>query len=385
MKGHITKRSPGTWSIVIELGRDNNGKRKQQWSTVNGTKKEAETEMRRIITSIENGDYIEPSKLTVGKYLERWLEQIKPTITTKTYIRYESICIKHLVPALGNHKIKRLAGLHIESYYTKARKEGRIDGKGRLAERTLLHHHRVLSEAMKHAVKLKLRSSNPASDVTTPKPTKVRVTALDEEQTVALLKVAENTELYAPILFAVTTGLRRGEIVGLKWADIDLENAIVSVNRAVQQTKGLVEIKLPKTTSGTRSISIPGIAVDALQVHKAAQNKQRLLCGPVYQNDDWVFARDDGALWKPDSFTQAYRRFIEKSGLPKVGFHTLRHSHASQLLKMGVHPKVAQERLGHSSIAITMDLYSHLLKGVQKEAANKIDQALRNELKRTSK
>ncbi|MDH5327985.1 MAG: site-specific integrase [Gammaproteobacteria bacterium] len=237
---------------------------------------------------------------------------------------------------------------------------------------------------MKRAVKLKLRSRNPVEDVESPRPVSKEVQALDEEQTVALLKVAEGTPLYMPILFAVTTGLRRGELVGLKWKDIDLETSGVTVSRSIQQTKGKVEIKKPKTESSKRTVTIPSIAMEALQTHRIEQNKQRLKLGKIYQNEDWVFAKPDGSLWKPDSLTQAFRKLISDSGLPKVRFHDLRHSHASQLLKKGVHPKVAQERLGHSSIAITLDLYSHLLKGVQEEAASKVDEALRSAIKKPS-
>ncbi len=381
MKGHIKKRG-NSWSIVIYLGRNTEGKRQYKWHTVSGTKKDAEREMHQLLVALGDGKYIEPNKLTVREYLYKWLELVKPKLTLKTYSRYEEICEKHLIPALGHHRLMKLNGLHIEDYYAQARESGRVDGKGGLSEQTLLHHHRVLKEALQKAVRLKQRSGNPADDVDTPKPRKNQVKVLDEEQTIKLLEAA-GTQLYTPILLTVTTGLRLGELLGLRWKDV--KGGKISVRQTLQRIKGhgLVLKDYPKSKSSARNVSLPSLALEVLKAHKVEQSKIRLLLGPDYRKDlDLVFPAWDGSPWSPDSVSHMFKRLAKKLGYHDITFHGLRHTHASHLLKQNVHMKIASERLGHSSINITMDLYSHLLDGMDDEAANKIDQALRAAMKK---
>lgn len=378
MKGHIRRRGKDSWALVIDLGRSPGGKRLQKWHTVRGKKSEAEAELRRLLTAMDGGTYVEPNKLTVSKYLQQWLELVQPNVAPKTYARYAEIVNKHLIPALGQHRLMKLNGLHIEAYYAEARKSGRLKGGGGLSERTLLHHHRVLNEALRRAVRLKLRAGNPAQDVDAPKPSQREVNALDEQQTASLLKAATGTSIYAPILVAVTTGLRLGELLALRWSDVDLDGGIIKVRRTLQRIgKELVFKDTPKTRSSARKVSMLALTTEALRTHKAEQNKERLLMGPDYARHGLVFARADGSPWAPDTISKAFGRLARSQGLEGITFHTLRHSHASHLLRQNVHMKVASERLGHSTIKITMDLYSHLLDGMQDEAAAKVDSALR--------
>jgi integrase len=201
--------------------------------------------------------------------------------------------------------------------------------------------------------------------------------ALDETQTARLLSAARGTRLYVPIVLAIGTGMRRGEILAVRWRDADLVKGTLSVTQSLEQTAGNLRFKAPKTAKGRRVIALPSLVVDELVRHKGEQAQQRLLLGPGYQDCGLVVARADGSPVKPDRFTQEFLDLIRNHNLPRVRFHDLRHSHASQLFKQGVHPKIVSERLGHSTIGITLDTYSHLLPGMQEEAAERFDVALR--------
>jgi integrase len=201
--------------------------------------------------------------------------------------------------------------------------------------------------------------------------------AIDEKSTASLLEAARDTRVHIPVLVAVTTGLRRGEVLALRWSDIDLDNSTLTVRRSVEQVKRQVTFKPPKTAKGRRLISLPSFTVDAFRKHRAEQAQERLQMGKGYEDQDLLFAQYDGNVWLPDLFTASFRRMVRNAKIGHIRFHDLRHSHATQMLMQGIHPKVVSERLGHSSIAITLDTYSHVLPGIQEEAAAKIDAALR--------
>ena len=217
-----------------------------------------------------------------------------------------------------------------------------------------------------------------------PRAPKGEIRALDTESLRELLGVAKGTNLYAPILIAVTTGLRRGELLGLKWSDIDLTDRFLHVRRSVEQVRGDVRVKAPKTEKSSRKVTLPRITVTELQRHSLLQKKDRLRLGPIYSDADWVFSREDGAIWNPDTFTRAFRRLLRDSKLDSIRFHDLRHTHATQLLKDGIFIKVVSERLGHSSVQITLDTYAHVLPSMQDEAAERIDSAISDLLRNSN-
>jgi integrase len=378
MRGHIRKRSRASWAIVIDLGRDPGGKRRQKWHTVHGTKQDAERELANLLNSIHKGDYVEPSKMTVSDYLSNWLaEYAKLNVSPKTYERYMDIISKNILPALGEYHLSKLRPLHIQSFYTDALTQGRKDGRGGLSAQTVLHFHRVLRKALQQAVKWQLLARNPTEAVEAPRPQRKEMHAVDETGTARLLHAVEGMRLYMPVLLAVMTGMRRGEILALRWQDTDLEKGKIAVRRSLEQTRDGLRFKQPKTGKGMRSIALPGIAVQTLRRHKIAQAQERLRLGPAYEDNDLVCPRLDGGPWAPDSLSTAFAGLIRRSDLPRVRFHDLRHSHATQLLRHGIHPKVVSERLGHSKVGITLDTYSHVLPGMQEEAASKVDAALR--------
>jgi integrase len=251
----------------------------------------------------------------------------------------------------------------------------------------VLHHHRILRQALRQAVRWRLISIDPTDAVKPPKPERKDVELLDEKQTAAVLEAAEGKSLFIPILVAVTTGLRRGELLALKWRNVDLTRGVLTVVESLEETKeGGLRFKTPKTKGSRRSVTLPGITVDALRGHKTRQAERLLRLGIRQDAESLVCGRYDGKPRSPRAFTKEYTVFMEtiraaapdgSTDIPRVTFHGLRHSHATQLLRSGIHPKIAQERLGHSTIAVTLDLYSHVSETMQDEAAQQVDIALR--------
>ncbi len=378
MKGHIRKRGKRSWAVVIDLGCDANGKRRQKWHTVHGAKRDAQRELADLLSSLNKGDYVEPSRMKVSEYLDRWLsEYAKLNVSPKTYERYTDIISRNIKPALGEYHLSKLRPLHIQSFYTDALTQGRKDGRGGLSAQTVLHFHRVLRKALQQAVKWQLLARNPTEAVEPPRPQRKEMRVVDEAGTARLLQAVEGARLYMPVLLAVMTGMRRGEILALRWQDTDLEKGQVAVRRSLEQTRDGLRFKAPKTGKGMRSVALPGIAIQVLRRHKTEQAQERLRLGPAYEDNDFVCPRPDGSPWPPDSLSTAFAGLIRRSDLPRIRFHDLRHSHATQLLRHGIHPKVVSERLGHSKVGITLDTYSHVLPGMQEEAASKVDAAMR--------
>jgi integrase len=385
MKGHIKKRSKQSWSIWIDLGRDGNGRRRQKCITVRGRRKDAERELARIVNEIETGAFVEPSHMTVATYLKRWLDHARNRVSPKTHERYAELSRTHITPRIGSYKLSQLKPLHIQELYSYALEKGRKDGRGGLSPQTVVHIHRLLRAALQQAVRWQLLARNPADAVDPPRPPKTEMKALTEAETAALLRVAEGSSLYLPILVAVVTGLRRGELLSVRWSDIEFGTGETSIQRTLEQTSEGLRFKEPKTQKASRTVTIPAIAVDALKAHKVHQAERRLMLGPAYEDHGLVFARDDGSPWPPDTFSTAFAVLIRRSSLPHVRFHDLRHSHASQLLRQGVHPKVVSERLGHSSVKTTLDIYSHVVPGMQHDAAVGIDRAMRQAINNEDK
>jgi integrase len=381
MRGHIRKRSKDSWEITIDLPRGLDGKRRQKTQTIKGTKKDAEKEMTNLLNRLDKGSYVKAHKKTVTEYLNEWLNHIEQTtIGRKTFEGHKQHIEIYITPIIGDIDLLRLEPFDIETMYTELRKSGRKKSKGGLSEQTIKHIHSTLNNALKRAVKWKLLVNNPCNDVDKPKPKKVEMQALDENEIASLIRSSENTRMYAPIIVAVTTGLRRGELLAMRWKDLDFKRQVLHVRQTVETTKTNLSFKEPKSKSGKRSITLPQVTIDALLKHRKEQNEQRLMLGSGYKNLDLVFPNYDGDIWHPDVFSNVFRRLAIKIKLKTTRFHDLRHTHATQLLLQGIHPKVVQERLGHSTIVITLDTYSHVLPNMQEEAAEKIDSAIRNAL-----
>ncbi len=258
--GSIARRGKTSWRLKYDVARDQDGKRQIRYATVRGTKKDAQRELNRILHEIDEGAFVDATKETLGDYLDRWLRDYARTnVAGKTYERYSEIVTGHLKPALGKIILKDLKPLHIQGYYSDALESGRLDGNGGLAPRTVHHHHRVLSEALRQAVRWRMLSINPAEAVTPPKPEEVEINILDTAELGHVLQEARPTRSYPAILLAATTGLRRGEVLAVRWRDIDLESAVLTVNQAIEETKAGLRVKAPKTKRSRRNITLPGV------------------------------------------------------------------------------------------------------------------------------
>lgn len=382
MKGHIRRRGKKSWAIVIELGRDAHGKRKQRWHSVKGTKRDAEQELHRLVHSFAQGSYVDPHKVTVGEFLDQWLAAYaKGNVSGKTFERYQQIVRNDLTPALGSILLAKLQPMQIQSYYTKALASGRKDGRGGLAPKTVIQYHRILREALQHAVKWRLLAINPCTLVEPPKVQPKEIRVLDSAEAASLLRMVQGKRLYYPILVGLSTGMRRGEVYALRWKNVDLHKGLLRVVESLEQTKSGLIFKTPKSAKGRRSIALSPVVVQELRRHKREQTTHRLALGPVYQNNDLVFPRADGTPWPPNQVSTLFKHLVRGTALEWANLHTLRHTHATDLLREGIHPKVVSEQLGHSTVALTLDVYSHVMPSMQDDAARALDATLRAAIK----
>jgi integrase len=376
MKGHIRERSLGHWAIVLEIRDAESGKRKRKWHSFKGTKREAQIERSRLIAELAGGNYVETTRLTVSDFLERWIEHMQGQVSPRSHERYAELCRKNIMPLLGGLMLTKLQPAHISQAYAKALTSGRRDGKGGLSARTVTHLHRVLREALQQALRWQLLARNPVDAVKPPKVSRKTMQTYDMAQTAELLETLRGERLFVPVILAVLCGLRRGEIAAIRWGQIDLAKAQLSVSRSAEQTRAGVRYKEPKS-GRSRTVALSQTVVEELRAHRVSQAQELLRLGVRVTDETFVCARKDGNPLQPDSFTHDWDRKIAKTTLPRLRFHDLRHAHATHLLSSGVHPKVASERLGHSKIGITLDLYSHVLPNMQSDAAAIVDGALR--------
>ena len=230
-----------------------------------------------------------------------------------------------------------------------------------------------------------LLARNPIQAVEPPKAQRQEMHALDEDETATLLGLLAESRLYMPVMLAITTGLRRGEILGLCWKNVDLATGTIMVVQSLEQTKERVRLKSPKTHRSRRSIALADMTVEALRSHRVKQAEERLALGPSYEDHDLVCPRPGGSPWPPDMFSTAFAAFVRRSGMKPFRFHDLRHSHATHMLRAGVHPKIVSERLGHSAVGITLDTYSHVLPGMQEDAVRLLDGVLAKAIKKADK
>ncbi len=379
MSGSVINRPKGSdkWSIILEQRDPATGKRKRKWHSFTGTRKEAVIERARLVTETNGGTYVEPSKVALLQFFDRWLRHIKPNVSPRTHERYEQIALKNIAPLLGAKILSKLAPIEISEAYAKALKSGRRDGKGGLSARTVLHMHRVLFSALDQAERWKMVARNPAALLEKrdrPKIEKRTVKTIGAPATAAVLDAARERRLFIPLVLGTLCGLRRGEITALRWKSIDLDGAQLAVIASTEQTDA-GDVREKEAKSGrARTIALPSLAVEELRRWRLVQAEELLRLG-IRADDGWhVVTQADGSPLQPRSLTHVVSAFLKEWGMT---LHGLRHSHASHMLASNVHPKIVQERLGHSSIAITMDIYSHLMPNMQEGAASAVDGVLR--------
>ena len=316
-------------------------------------------------------------RTTLGEWMQQWLEgYVRLCCAPRTYEGYERNIRCHINPALGLIMLSELRPEHLDVFYSSLLKEGRIDGKGGLAGQSVLHIHRILSEALTFAVKRGLLFRNIADLVDPPRVSQFDRKTLTPEEVMRLLEAARGSPYFPAINMGEKTGMRQGEILGLRWRDVDFEQKSVSVVQVLHKRRGVCYFREPKSRSSRRRIATQPSLVKFLQWHRAEMEGINLLLGRTLTPDDLVFAKPDGSPLDPSTLQHAFRRIVRAAGLEGIRFHDLRHTHASLLLMAGVHPKIVQERLGHSTVAITLDLYSHTVSSLQMAAACHYDEMM---------
>ena len=367
MIGRIRRRSKHSWEICIDIGRDAQGKRQRKFENVKGKKADADRRLRELIALRDGGIPLTTEKATVAEFFEVWFTARERNIRPRTLHGYRGYVRRYVLPSLGAMRLSQLQPAHLDTLYSEMERKG-------LSGTTVLQMHRILSEGLKHAMRWGLVTRNVAQAVTTPKKARPEIRYLLASQLNHLLSSLKNEWFGPAVHLAAYTGMRRGELVGLRWSDIDLDRGTISVRRSMVRIggQGFVETE-PKTAKGRRLISITDAAILMLKKLRANEAERRLTAGPAWQENDLVFTSALGAPVDPDTLSHAFSDAIKDLGLPKVRLHDLRHSHATLMLSAGVHPKIVQERLGHANIAITLDTYSHIIPGLQETAAKTFD------------
>ncbi len=312
-----------------------------------------------------------------------WLQgYVELNCSPRTKASYEMIIRRHLIPELGGILLSQLGPRHLQAFYSQQKVQGRVDGKGPLSSKTVRYCHSLLAEALEHAVKMGLVSRNVARATEAPRVDHKVMSTLMLEDIPKFLGAAKGTPYHTLFYLLLHTGLRRGEALALRWKNVDLGLSslgvlgYLSVTETVYKLAGDYIVKEPKTPSSRRRIALPPSLVLVLRQHRAEQEAQQALLGKPLTDNHFVFANPDGNPLDPSTVSHAFNKVIHKAGLPHIRLHDLRHTHASLLLQAGVHPKVVQERLGHSSIRVTLDTYSHVMGGLQEAAAQHFDELL---------
>ena len=367
MRGHIKKRGKNSYSIVISTGRDPaTDKYKYQWTSVKGTKKEAEKRLAELLHQLDNGTFIKPGKVTVGEYLERWLrEYVKPNLSPRGFERYESIVRVHIVPSLGSIVLTQLRPEHMQRHYTAMLSRG-------LSALTVRYHHTVMHKALQTAMKWGLLGRNAADGTDVPRARRKDMQTWDDFEVRQFLEAAKSSPYYALFHTALFTGMRRSEMLALQWRDISVHQ--VHVNRSLHQLQDRSYVfTQPKSAKSRRTIALAPSSLLTLMEHKEKQEEACAVLGGPLQKDDLVFSTLEGRPLRPSTVSRAWTTLAARAGVKVIRLHDARHTHASLMLKQGVHPKIVQERLGHASIQVTLDTYSHVAPGLQEAAAESFD------------
>ena len=380
MRGNVTQRGERSFRLKFDAGGDlATGKRLTRFVTFRGTKREAQKELARLISQVSDGSYIEPAKLTVADYVRRWIDNAEVlNLRPKTAERYRQLIEGQIIPHLGALAVQKLRPAAIVSWHATLLKSGGAKGKG-LSARTVGHAHRVLGKALKDAVPGGLLLRNPAADISPPRVPDDEMKVLDAGQVATVLESMADTPIFTAVIIFMATGLRRGELMGLQWGDVNLDTGRLEIRRAVEKTKAYgLQLKPPKTKRGRRGITLPAYAIEVLKQHRTAALETRMSLGiGKLPPEAFVFGAIDGSVRDPDRMTQDWKRFTAARKLPKVTLQGLRHTHASALLASGIDVVKASHRLGHSSPKVTLQVYAHLFSSDDADAAAVTERIIR--------
>jgi integrase/predicted RNA-binding Zn-ribbon protein involved in translation (DUF1610 family) len=410
MAGHIRRRgSRGSWEFIIDIGprraqrcaacgkrfwverralercpscggelteRDERCRRTQAGFR---TRRECEQAMSKALAALSEQKLVLPSRITVRDFLmNEWLPVVKINLRPTTAASYESLSVWHIIPRLGSLPLQRLSAAHINSLYAYLLDEGRVRTHAGLSASSVRRVHAVLHRTCRDAVRWGILSVSPADGADPPKVTASpdQRTVWSAEQLSAFLTSVADDRLSALWRLLCLTGMRRGEALGLRWEDLDMEQGTVTVRRALVPVNGVARVSEPKTRNSRRTIALDEETLLALQAHAARQADEQAAAEPSWNEAGYVFVREDGEPLVPYKVTKAFRDLARKAALPPIRLHDLRHSYATLALASGVHPRVVSARLGHSTVALTLDVYSHVLPQHDQAAAQAIARLL---------
>ena len=382
MRGYVVKKKKA-WYIILEMDREQGG-RQQKWVSPRkqlglkkpATKKQAEELLVILLADLQRGTYVAPNDMTLSDLLDRWMEvHAKHNLAKTTYAIYDAHISNHIKPELGMIQVSKLKAFHLQQFYSKKLEGGRADKKsGGLSPKSVVGIHKVISSALKVAVTWELVVKNVAESISPPRipETPQQTWTTDHAQT--FLGSISKHRLHPLYVLAIVTGMRRGEILGLRWQDIDWDKSTIHIVQSMVATPAGPIITDTKTSSGRRSVVISDGLVALLKEHRERGLEEDVFRGSrnveVQSSAQLVFTSERGTPLNPRNLLRHLQSACERAGVPKIPFHALRHTHATIMLKKGVHPKIVSERLGHSRVGVTLDIYSHVLPGMQAEAAS---------------
>jgi integrase len=377
MSGHTRRRGKNSFELKFDIGPDPlTGLRRTRTQSFKGSKKDAQLKLAALITENARGGYVDTSKTTVSEFIERWLKDWAVHNTSpKTFERYAELLRNHVGNNIGNTHLQKLRPVHLNELYGSllvAKDKRRV-----LAPRTVGHVHRALHRALGHAHRWGIVQQNVAEMVTPPRVASTELEVLAPAQVQTVLEGLKGRSVYSVCVIALATGMRRGELLGLRWCDVDLDGATVRVEQSLEQTKAGLRFKAPKTKHGRRRITLPPSAVTVLRDHWKVQQEMRLKLGTgKAPADSLVFPTWDGKPRSPNSLTKEWKEAVARTeGVPRVTLHSLRHTHASHLIAAGLDVLAISRRLGHGSPTITLAVYGHLFPSADDRAAGAIETA----------
>jgi len=369
MRGSIRSKSKNSWQIQIYTGPGPDGKPRRHFETVRGRKGDAQRRLTELLTSLDKGVYVPPGRLTVAEHLHQWLEgYVKSNCSPRTQDSYRSTVEIHLIPALGQLQLKQLQPQAIQKYYGQACEK--------LSARSVHYHHRLLKQSLKFGIKQGYLGRNVCELVDPPTPRKKAMRTLTVAEVEALLDAAKDSVYYPATYCALSTGLRQGELLGLRWRDLDLDMLSISVSQVLCKRVGTTQFKEPKTQHSRRRVAMTPKLGAYLRGYQAERQGLYLVLGRPLTLDTLVFEHLDARPFDPSVLSHAFGKIAGRAGLRGVRFHDLRHTFASLMLLRGAKPKVISEALGHGSVSFTMDVYSHIIEGMQEDAMALLDEVL---------
>lgn len=369
MEGFLRKKKNSkNYYAIVEIEDAFGKKKRKEVSTGTSNEKEAKKFLRKLINDIENNAVGNMEKTTLNELIDHFLSYKSHELAPNTMRDYKNILLKHVAPILGDMQVNKIKAIHLQKYYTIK--------LNTLSANSVNKHHRVLKKLFRTAMQLELITVNPADIVEAPKTEKKNVgQALTVEELHQLIDYAEGSMLEIPIMLAALCGLRRGEICALKWSDINFDKGTLTVSKSMCRLESNEWVlKLPKSDTSAREIQIPSIVIKSLKKRRISTLENKLKYCNCYSDDDFVVCNELGEFYNPDCISHSFSLALEHAGIRHVRFHDLRHTNATIMLQQGVPMKVASERLGHSTINITADLYTHVSRDLDKDASERINQ-----------